>query len=113
MPTMMTNSTNNTMLPDDIAMAINMSFGNFSAFKKNMTETGLGVFGSGWAWLTYNPSTKMLAVEPTANQDNPISKGLGYSGNIPLLVGIPSFIYPHVSLKGHTQMGGVGRNENQ
>lgn len=86
MPTEMTNSTNNTMLPADIAESINNSFGNFSAFKKNMTETALGVFGSGWAWLTYNPKTKALAVEPTANQDNPLSSGLGYSGNTPLLV---------------------------
>ncbi|KAK9918405.1 hypothetical protein WJX75_003905 [Coccomyxa subellipsoidea] len=85
MPTAMTNSTNNTMLPEDIATAINSSFGNFSAFEKNMTETALGVFGSGWAWLTYNPKTKALAVEPTANQDNPLSAGLNYSGNTPLL----------------------------
>ena len=88
MPTAITKSTNNTMLPEDIATAINSSFGNFSAFEKNMTETALGVFGSGWAWLTYNPKTKALAVEPTANQDNPLSAGLNYSGNTPLLVSI-------------------------
>ncbi len=38
--------------------------------------------------LTYNPTTKMLAVEPTPNQDNPLSSGLGYSGNTPLLVSL-------------------------
>ncbi|BDA46805.1 Superoxide dismutase [Mn] [Coccomyxa sp. Obi] len=85
MPTAMTNSTNNTMLPEDIAKAIDASFGNFTAFSKNMTDTAMGVFGSGWAWLTYNPKTKALAVEPTANQDSPLSSGLGYSGNTPLV----------------------------
>ncbi len=50
MPTSMSNSTNNTMLPEDIAKAIDASFGNFTAFSKNMTDTALGVFGSGWAW---------------------------------------------------------------
>ena len=38
--------------------------------------------------MTYNPKTKALAMEPTANQDNPLSSGLGYSGNMPLLVSI-------------------------
>ena len=42
--------------------------------------------------LTYNPKTKALAVEPTANQDNPLSYGLGYSGNTPLLVSISGVI---------------------
>jgi superoxide dismutase len=40
---------------------------------------------AGFAWLTYNATSKMLAVESTPNQDNPIMKGYGYSGNAPLL----------------------------
>lgn len=85
-PTAQTNATNNTALPTEIASAIEQSFTNFAIFKKNFTESALGVFGSGWAWLTYNSTSKGLAIETTPNQDNPISSGLGYSGNTPLVV---------------------------
>ena len=53
--------------------------------------------------LTYNPKTKALAVEPTANQDNPLSSGLGYSGNTPLLVSTSPCVksVEQSMLKGH------------
>ena len=40
---------------------------------------------AGFAWLTMNTANKTLAIESTPNQDNPIMKGYGYSGNAPLL----------------------------
>ena len=60
--------------PDgDLASAIDDAFGSFDAFKTKMKETGIGQFGSGWAWLVHDGSG--LAVVGTPNQDNPISGG--------------------------------------
>lgn len=62
----------------DLAKAIDADFGSFSTFKDNFTKTALGQFGSGWAWLVIDG--KQLKIEPTANQDSPLS-----SGRTPLL----------------------------
>jgi Fe-Mn family superoxide dismutase len=56
-----------------IAEAINGAFGSFDAFKDQMNKGGAGRFGSGWVWLVDNGGK--LAVESTANQDNPIMEG--------------------------------------
>ena len=53
--------------------AIDSAFGSFDDFKTKVKETGVGQFGSGWAWLVHDGSG--LAVVGSANQDNPISKG--------------------------------------
>src|SRR5688500_19737380 len=53
-----------------IAEAINGAFGSFDAFKDQMNKGGAGRFGSGWVWLV--DSGGKLAVESTANQDNPM-----------------------------------------
>jgi len=60
--------------PDgDLAAAIDAAFGSFEDFKTKVKETGIGQFGSGWAWLVKDGSG--LAVVGTPNQDNPISDG--------------------------------------
>ena len=60
--------------PDgDLASAIDDAFGSFADFQGQMKETGVGQFGSGWAWLVHDGSG--LAVVGTPNQDNPISDG--------------------------------------
>jgi Fe-Mn family superoxide dismutase len=56
-----------------IAEAINGAFGSFDAFKDQMNKGGAGRFGSGWVWLV--DSGGKLAVESTANQDNPMMEG--------------------------------------
>jgi Fe-Mn family superoxide dismutase len=56
-----------------IAEAINGAFGSFDAFKDQMNKGGAGRFGSGWVWLV--DAGGKLAVESTANQDNPIMEG--------------------------------------
>jgi len=56
-----------------IAEAINGAFGSFDAFKDQMNKDGAGRFGSGWVWLV--DSGGKLAVESTANQDNPMMEG--------------------------------------
>ncbi len=57
----------------DLADAIDDAFGSFDDFKEKMKETGVGQFGSGWAWLVHDGSG--LAIVGTPNQDNPVSDG--------------------------------------
>lgn len=56
-----------------VADAINGAFGSFDAFKDQMNKGGVGRFGSGWVWLVDAGGT--LAIESTANQDNPMMDG--------------------------------------
>ena len=53
--------------------AIKDPFGDFSTFQEKFSMTGLGHFGSGWAWLVV--SGGKLEIVETANQDSPISDG--------------------------------------
>jgi Fe-Mn family superoxide dismutase len=53
--------------------AIASTFGSFAEFQAHIKGTGVGRFGSGWAWLVHNGSG--LAVVSTPNQDSPISDG--------------------------------------
>ena len=50
--------------------AIASSFGSFDAFKEKFEASGLGRFGSGWAWLVSHGGK--LEICSTANQDNPL-----------------------------------------
>ena len=56
-----------------VADAINGAFGSLDTFKDLMNKGGAGRFGSGWVWLVDNGGK--LAVESTANQDNPMMDG--------------------------------------
>ncbi len=56
-----------------IADVIASTFGGFDAFKEQMNKAGVGRFGSGWAWLV--DAGGKLAIESTANQDNPMMDG--------------------------------------
>ncbi len=56
-----------------LADAINSAFGSFDAFKDLIQKAGATRFGSGWAWLV--EADGKLAVESTANQDNPMMEG--------------------------------------
>ncbi len=58
----------------ELATAIDSRFKNFAAFKDEFTKAALGQFGSGWAWLVFNPTDKSLSVESTPNQDSPLSQ---------------------------------------
>ena len=60
--------------PDgDLGAAIDSAFGSFGDFQAKVKETGVGQFGSGWAWLVHDGSG--LAVVGSANQDNPLTDG--------------------------------------
>ncbi|MGH8447311.1 MAG: superoxide dismutase, partial [Solimonas sp.] len=53
--------------------ALVKQFGGVEDFKKQFTETAIGTFGSGWAWLVQNADGS-LAITSTANADNPLTK---------------------------------------
>ncbi len=57
-----------------LAQAITQTFGSFADFKKKLTDTAVGQFGSGWGWLVKDRSGK-LDVYGTPNQDSPVMKG--------------------------------------
>jgi superoxide dismutase, Fe-Mn family len=60
--------------PDgELADAINSAFGSFDDFKEKLKATGVGQFGSGWAWLVHDGSG--VAIVGTPNQDTPLSNG--------------------------------------
>jgi Superoxide dismutase len=66
----------------ELADAINSTFGSFENFKKAFTDSALGRFGSGWAWLIM--SNGKLVVASTPNQDNPLMDVAEVKG-IPIL----------------------------
>ena len=53
----------------ELSQALDKAFGSFNGFKTEFTKTALGVFGSGWAWLAWNP-TRGLFLAKTPNQDS-------------------------------------------
>lgn len=67
-----------------LAKAIDRDFGSFEAMKERLAKAAATQFGSGWAWLGplregSSPSAPgTLVVTSTANQDNPLMKGLEY-----------------------------------
>ena len=54
--------------------AINKTFESVDSFKEKFSQTGIGRFGSGWAWLVKD--VRELKIMDTSNQDSPLSKGL-------------------------------------
>ena len=54
----------------EVAKAIDTKFGSFASFQDQFTKAALGVFGSGWAWLSLDKSGE-LKIETTPNQENP------------------------------------------
>jgi len=67
----------------EVGKAIDRDLGGYDAFKDAFTKAAVTRFGSGWAWLTVDKAGK-LAIESSANQDSPLTWGVG-SGNTPIL----------------------------
>ena len=59
--------------------AIERSFGSYEAFQSKFSAEAGNRFGSGWAWLCANEDGS-LEICSTANQDNPLMKGVGCEG---------------------------------
>ncbi len=58
----------------ELVAAITSAFGSMDAFKKSFGEAATKRFGSGWAWLIFQDGK--LKITSTANQDNPVMKGI-------------------------------------
>ena len=54
----------------DLYGALVARYGSIDAFQQEFTAAALGLFGSGWVWLTPD-----LRIVTTPNQDNPIMNG--------------------------------------
>ena len=63
--------------------SINRDFGSFEEFRNQFVGISSQYFGSGWCWLV-SDKTGSLKIVTTANNDNPLMKGIGISGT-PLL----------------------------
>ncbi len=58
-----------------LQQVIDNTFGDFAKFQEAFTKAATTQFGSGWAWLAKDSSSK-LSVISLPNQDNPLSQGL-------------------------------------
>ena len=62
-----------------LADAINSTYGSLDKFKEEFNKQGVGVFGSGWVWLSKDKDGK-LVITQESNAGNPLRHGL-----VPLL----------------------------
>lgn len=58
-------------LSDKIAQ----TFGSMEGLREKLSEAAIGLFGSGWAWLTMDGNGE-LAIHQMQNADNPLRHGL-------------------------------------
>ena len=59
----------------ELRKAIDRDFGSFEAFKDAFVEAGVGLFGSGWVWLSRDNDGKLLITQGS-NAANPLKDGL-------------------------------------
>ncbi len=65
---------------DELRACIQASFGSIDQLKVALKKEAAGEFGSGWAWLVYDPKTKQLSASSTTDAEIPIPKNV-----VPLL----------------------------
>ena len=59
----------------ELRAAIDRDFGSFEKFKEACVEAGVGLFGSGWVWLSRDEKGKLLITQGS-NAGNPLTDGL-------------------------------------
>jgi Fe-Mn family superoxide dismutase len=62
------------VISQPLATAIDAAFGSLAQLKQAFTDAAMKRFGSGWAWLIARDGK--LSIVSTANQDNPLMKGI-------------------------------------
>lgn len=63
----------------ELRKAIDSQFGSFEKFKDEFVNAGVGLFGSGWVWLSKDQDGKLFITQQQ-NAGNPLTDGL-----VPLL----------------------------
>ena len=63
-----------------IGQAISKSFGSLATFQKEFIASAVGLFGSGYVWLTFDSEQKRVAIEPMKDAESPL-----LVGRVPLL----------------------------
>lgn len=58
-----------------LADAINATFGSFEAFKAELTDKSVNLFGSGWSWLVKDGAGNLSIIQ-TSNAGCPLTDGL-------------------------------------
>ena len=59
----------------ELRKAIERDFGSFEDFKKAFVDAGVGLFGSGWVWLSRDDDGKLFITQGP-NAGNPLTSGL-------------------------------------
>ncbi len=59
----------------ELAAALDESFGSFDAFRKQFDEAAMGVQGSGWAALAWEPTGGLLVVEQVYDHQSNLAQG--------------------------------------
>jgi Fe-Mn family superoxide dismutase len=59
----------------ELRQAIDRQFGSFELFKKQFTEAGIKLFGSGWVWLSCDDEGNLFITQGS-NASNPMTEGL-------------------------------------
>ena len=65
---------------DNLSTVLAKHFGSTEEFITQFSDAAATVFGSGWAWLVFNPTDSSLKIIQTHDADNPLTHNL-----IPLL----------------------------
>ncbi|MCH5219604.1 MAG: superoxide dismutase [Muribaculaceae bacterium] len=60
---------------DELRKAIDRDFGGFDQFKKAFVDAGVGLFGSGWVWLSKDNEGRLFITQGP-NAGNPLTAGL-------------------------------------
>lgn len=60
----------------EIDRLIQCNFGSFDEFKSQFNEAAMSHFGSGWAWLVFDPALKNLRIVTSHDAACPITEGL-------------------------------------
>lgn len=72
-------ATSNHKPSGELRRAIDRDFGSFDKFKEAFVQAGVGLFGSGWVWLSRDEGGRLFITQGK-NAENPLTAGL-----VPLL----------------------------
>ncbi len=62
-------------MPEQLEAKLTEAFGSVENFKSEFSKTAIGIFGSGWAWLSKDKDGK-LVISAESGAGNPMTKGL-------------------------------------